>query len=212
MPRPVLEAMTGHLAARSRDRRLRGRRRSRSAPRRRLRQRRPADRGAARRDRADRERHRRLADGVLRARRRHAPGDRILTARAEYAANYVAFLQVARRAGVVIEVIPDDARRRARSRGVAAHARRARAADRDHLDPDQWRPGEPRRRGRPDRARSRHALPARRLPGRRPDAGRRRCAGLRHALGHRPQVPARPARHRLSLYPPRTAATGSSHR
>jgi cysteine desulfurase/selenocysteine lyase len=36
-------------------------------------------------------------------------GDRILTARAEYAANYVAFLQVARRTGAVIEVIPDDA-------------------------------------------------------------------------------------------------------
>ncbi|MFZ1425629.1 MAG: aminotransferase class V-fold PLP-dependent enzyme [Geminicoccaceae bacterium] len=38
-----------------------------------------------------------------------AEGDRILTARAEYAANYVAFLQVARRTGAVIEVIPDDA-------------------------------------------------------------------------------------------------------
>ncbi|PWC35823.1 aminotransferase class V-fold PLP-dependent enzyme [Azospirillum sp. TSO35-2] len=37
------------------------------------------------------------------------PGDRILTARAEYAANYVAFLQVARRTGAVIDVIPDDA-------------------------------------------------------------------------------------------------------
>jgi cysteine desulfurase / selenocysteine lyase len=36
-------------------------------------------------------------------------GDRILTARAEYAANYVAFLQVARRTGAVVEVIPDDA-------------------------------------------------------------------------------------------------------
>jgi selenocysteine lyase/cysteine desulfurase len=36
-------------------------------------------------------------------------GDRILTARAEYAANYVAFLQVARRTGARIEVIPDDA-------------------------------------------------------------------------------------------------------
>lgn len=36
------------------------------------------------------------------------PGDRILTARAEYAANYVAFLQVARRTGATIEVIPDD--------------------------------------------------------------------------------------------------------
>lgn len=41
---------------------------------------------------------------------RFKPGDRILTARAEYAANYVAFLQVARRTGAVIEVIPDDAR------------------------------------------------------------------------------------------------------
>ena len=36
-------------------------------------------------------------------------GDRILTARAEYAANYVAFLQVAHRTGAVIEVVPDDA-------------------------------------------------------------------------------------------------------
>lgn len=37
------------------------------------------------------------------------PGDRILTTRAEYAANYVAFLQVSRRTGAIIEVIPDDA-------------------------------------------------------------------------------------------------------
>ena len=37
-----------------------------------------------------------------------APGDRILTARAEYAANYVAFLQIAQQKGVTIEVIPDD--------------------------------------------------------------------------------------------------------
>jgi selenocysteine lyase/cysteine desulfurase len=37
------------------------------------------------------------------------PGDRILTARAEYAANYVALLQVAARTGAIIEVIPDDA-------------------------------------------------------------------------------------------------------
>lgn len=40
---------------------------------------------------------------------RFKPGDRILTARAEYAANYVAFLQVAQRTGAVIDVIPDDA-------------------------------------------------------------------------------------------------------
>ncbi|CAN7657355.1 aminotransferase class V-fold PLP-dependent enzyme [Pararhizobium sp. LjRoot238] len=37
------------------------------------------------------------------------PGDRILTASAEFAANYVAFLQVANRTGVSIEVIPNDA-------------------------------------------------------------------------------------------------------
>jgi cysteine desulfurase / selenocysteine lyase len=37
------------------------------------------------------------------------PGDRILTSRAEYAANVIAFLQVARRSGVQVEVIPSDA-------------------------------------------------------------------------------------------------------
>ena len=38
-----------------------------------------------------------------------APGDRILTAEAEYASNHIAFLQVAHRTGAVIEVIPSDA-------------------------------------------------------------------------------------------------------
>jgi selenocysteine lyase/cysteine desulfurase len=37
------------------------------------------------------------------------PGDRILTAQAEYAANYVAYLQVAKRSGAVVEVIPNNA-------------------------------------------------------------------------------------------------------
>jgi selenocysteine lyase/cysteine desulfurase len=36
------------------------------------------------------------------------PGDRILTARAEYASNVIAFLQVARRTGAVVEVIEND--------------------------------------------------------------------------------------------------------
>ena len=37
-----------------------------------------------------------------------AAGDRILTARAEYASNVIAFLQVAERTGAVVEVIPND--------------------------------------------------------------------------------------------------------
>jgi cysteine desulfurase / selenocysteine lyase len=37
-----------------------------------------------------------------------APGDRILTAHAEYASNVIAFLQVARRTGAVVEVVDDD--------------------------------------------------------------------------------------------------------
>jgi selenocysteine lyase/cysteine desulfurase len=39
---------------------------------------------------------------------RFAPGDRILTARAEYASSVIAFLQVARRTGAVVEVVDDD--------------------------------------------------------------------------------------------------------
>jgi len=35
-------------------------------------------------------------------------GDRILTARAEYVSNYLALLQVARRTGAVVEVVPSD--------------------------------------------------------------------------------------------------------
>ncbi len=38
-----------------------------------------------------------------------APGDRILTAQAEYASNYIAYLQVARKTGAVVEAIPNDA-------------------------------------------------------------------------------------------------------
>jgi selenocysteine lyase/cysteine desulfurase len=39
---------------------------------------------------------------------RFGPGDRILTGRAEYASNAIAFLQVARRTGARVEVVPDD--------------------------------------------------------------------------------------------------------
>ena len=37
-----------------------------------------------------------------------APGNRILTSEAEYASNYIAYLQVARRTGAVVEVVPSD--------------------------------------------------------------------------------------------------------
>ncbi|HTJ59461.1 MAG TPA: aminotransferase class V-fold PLP-dependent enzyme [Devosiaceae bacterium] len=40
---------------------------------------------------------------------RFEPGDRILTTTAEYAANYLSYLQVAKRNGAVIDLIPDDA-------------------------------------------------------------------------------------------------------
>ena len=40
---------------------------------------------------------------------RFGPGDRILTSAAEYASNYIALLQVARRTGAVIEAVPGDA-------------------------------------------------------------------------------------------------------
>jgi selenocysteine lyase/cysteine desulfurase len=36
------------------------------------------------------------------------PGDRIVTARAEYASNYIAYLQTARKTGAVVDVVPDD--------------------------------------------------------------------------------------------------------
>lgn len=37
------------------------------------------------------------------------PGDRILTAISEYASNYIAYLQIARKTGAVVEAIPNDA-------------------------------------------------------------------------------------------------------
>jgi len=40
---------------------------------------------------------------------RFGPGDRILTTTTEFAANYIAFLQMASRTGARVDIIPDDA-------------------------------------------------------------------------------------------------------
>src|SRR5207253_1164419 len=42
---------------------------------------------------------------------RFGRGDRILTGMAEYASNYIAFLQVASRTGAVVEAIPNEDRK-----------------------------------------------------------------------------------------------------
>jgi len=39
---------------------------------------------------------------------RFSPGDRILTCKSEYGSNFIAFLQVARRTGAKVEVVPND--------------------------------------------------------------------------------------------------------
>jgi len=39
---------------------------------------------------------------------RFKPGDRILTSTSEYASNYISYLQMAKRSGAIIEVIPND--------------------------------------------------------------------------------------------------------
>ena len=140
------------------------------------------------------------------------PGDRILTARAEYAANYVAFLQMAQRTGVAVEVIPDDAD------GVLDPAALQRMIDdRVRLIAITWIPtngglvNPAAEVGRIARAAGMpYLLDACQAVGQMPvDVD---GAGLRHALRDRPQVPARPARHRLPLCPPRAAARGSNRR
>jgi selenocysteine lyase/cysteine desulfurase len=62
-------------------------------------------------------------------------GDRILTSRAEYASNVIAFLQVARQTGARVEVVPDDD-----SGQLSVDALRARLDDRVRLVAISWIP------------------------------------------------------------------------
>ena len=133
-----------------------------------------------------------------------APGDRILTARAEYASNVIAFLQVAARTGAVVEVVDND-----ESGQLSVDDLRRRLADGSgpvklvaitHV-PTQGglvNPAEEIGAANPG---GRSPLPPRRLPVGRTAPGRRRADRLRHPLRHRPQVPARTTRHRLPLRP-----------
>ena len=119
------------------------------------------------------------------------PGDRILTARAEYASNVIAFLQVAARTGAVIEVVDND------ETGQLSVADLRRRLDDGNgpvklvaithvptkgglVNPAEEVGAAAREAGVP--------LPARRLPVRRATAHRRRTHRLRHAVRDRAQV------------------------
>src|SRR5260221_3569196 len=56
-----------------------------------------------------------------------APGDRILTCVSEYSSNYISYLQVAKKTGAEIVVVPDDAQGQidlaALERAIDAHTR-----------------------------------------------------------------------------------------
>ena len=148
------------------------------------------------------------------------PGDRILTAAAEYASNYIAYLQRAKATGAIIEVIPDDEHGQT---SVAALDRMLASRERvkliavTHVPTNGGLVNPASQIGKIARV-GRRALPAGRLPVDRPDADGRRRGRLRPALGDREEIPARPAGDRLSICPPgpdRTAGTafpGSSRR
>ena len=113
--------------------------------------------------------------------------------------NHIAFLQVARRSGAIVDVVPSDAAGELDIEALERMIDRARQADRHHACADQWRPGQSGGGGRAHRPRPRHPLSARRLPIRRPDADRRRHDRLRHAVRDRAEIPARAARDRVPL-------------
>ncbi len=92
------------------------------------------------------------------------PGDRILTCVSEYSSNYISYLQVAKKTGAEIVVVPDDSTARSTSRALerAIDKRTKLVSISPH--PDPGRAGAAGRGGRQDRQRCRHPLPARCLP------------------------------------------------
>ena len=203
LPPQVVRRHDGRAPApRGGDRRLRGARRggragsTRSTPRcgRAGRHRRPAHR-------AHDQRHRLLAARLpLGAARRRATAcwSRRRSTRATSSPCSPPSRRLGRRRS---SAVPDDADRGARRRGAARDARRAGEGRRGHPRAQPERPAQP---GRGDRSRAARErldglVPPRRVPVDRADAARRRRDRRRLPLRHRPQVPARPARHGLPL-------------
>ena len=125
------------------------------------------------------------------------PGDRILTAVAEYASNVIAFLQMARKTGAVVEVIPNEASGQLSVEALRRAIDPTRQTDRHHPCPDQRRPGQSCRSGGAGGARSRGAVSVGCLPIHRANPPRCRGHGVRSALGHRAQISARSAGDRV---------------
>jgi len=129
-----------------------------------------------------------------------AAGDRILTGRAEYASNWIALRQVAEQSGAAVDVVPDDAQGQL---DVEALTRmlddRVKLVSLVHVPTQSGLVNPAAEVGRARDARGRSAAAARRVPVGGPAAARRRRARLRHPVRDGPEVPARPARHRLPL-------------
>ena len=126
-------------------------------------------------------------------------GDRVVTARAEYLSNYLAFLQMKARAGIEIDVVEGDASGQLDLKALERAIGSAYQADRDYARADARRARQSGGRGRPYRRAPRHSLSARCPLVGRPARGRCAADRLPHARGPGPQVSARAPRHGLPV-------------